>query len=289
MIWLIGKSGLLGQEIAQMLEQEKLLYIGTGHEVDITDINELKKFADEKTFSWIINCAAYTAVDNAENDFENACKLNHHALTNLALIAKEKNAKVIHISTDYVFDGKKNNKYTEEDIPNPLNIYGKSKYAGESELMKWNKSFILRISWLFGHNKNNFVKTMLNLFNSKEELKIINDQFGLPTYTKDLAQLIKIILHKNCNQYGVFHFCNSGEKISWFNFASEIYLQARNIGLINKDVKITPIPTIDYKQTALRPHNSCLSTKKIELLLQISIPSWQNALERFFEIETSLQ
>lgn len=289
MIWLIGKSGLLGQEIAQMLEQEKLLYIGTGHEVDITNINGLKKFANEKTFSWIINCAAYTAVDNAENDFDNASKLNHHALTNLALIAKEKNAKVIHISTDYVFDGKKNNKYTEEDIPNPLNIYGKSKYAGESELMKWNKSFILRTSWLFGHNKNNFVKTMLNLFNSKEELKIINDQFGLPTYTKDLAQLIKIILHKNCNQYGVFHFCNSGEKISWFDFASEIYLQARNIGLINKNIKITPIPTIDYKQTALRPHNSCLSTKKIELLLQISIPSWQNALERFFEIETSLQ
>ena len=155
--------------------------------------------------------------------------------------------------------------------------------------MKWNKSFILRISWLFGHKKNNFVKTMLNLFNSKEELKIINDQFGLPTYTKDLAQLIKIILHKNYSQYGIFHFCNSGEKISWFDFASEIYLQARNIGLINKDVKITPIPTIDYKQAALRPHNSCLSTKKIELLLQISIPSWQNALERFFEIETSLQ
>ena len=105
----------------------------------------------------------------------------------------------------------------------------------------------------------------------------------------DCPQLIKIILHKNCNQYGIFHFCNSGEKISWFDFASEIYLQARNIGLINKDVKITPIPTIDYKQAALRPHNSCLSTKKIELLLQISIPSWQNALERFFEIETSLQ
>ena len=154
--------------------------------------------------------------------------------------------------------------------------------------MKWNKSFILRTSWLFGHNKNNFVKTMLNLFNSKEELKIINDQFGLPTYTKDLAQLIKIILHKNYSQYGIFHFCNSGEKISWFDFASEIYLQARNIGLINKNIKITPIPTIDYKQAALRPHNSCLSTKKIELLLQISIPSWQNALERFFEIETSL-
>ena len=154
--------------------------------------------------------------------------------------------------------------------------------------MKWNKCFILRTSWLFGHNKNNFVKTMLNLFNSKEELKIINDQFGLPTYTKDLAQLIKIILHKNYSQYGIFHFCNSGEKISWFDFASEIYLQARNIGLINKNIKITPIPTIDYKQAALRPHNSCLSTKKIELLLQISIPSWQNALERFFEIETSL-
>lgn len=291
MIWLIGNSGLLGQEIELMLRLGGFQYIGTGHKVDITDTAAIQKFSENKSFNWIINCAAYTAVDNAENDFDNAFLLNHHAVANLVQIAKEKNAKIVHFSTDYVFDGKKSDYYTENDLPNPLNIYGKSKYAGEQTLAEWGKVFIIRISWLFGHNKNNFVKTMLNLFNTKEQIKVVNDQFGLPTYTKDLAELIKFLLQNDSAKYGLYHYCNSGEKISWFDFASEIYRQAKVLELTAKNVEIIPISTVEYRQTALRPHNSCLSANKIMQELKISVPSWQNALERclLFEKETMQQ
>lgn len=281
MIWLIGNSGLLGQEIESMLKREKFQYIGTGHQIDITNIDAIRKFSKNKNFNWIINCAAYTAVDNAENDSQNAFSLNHHALANLAQTAEEKNAKVIHFSTDYVFDGKKSSCYTEEDTPNPLAIYGKSKYAGEQALARWRKNFIIRISWLFGHNKNNFVKTMLNLFHIKEQIKIINDQFGLPTYTKDLAEAIKLLLQNESTKYGIYHYCNNGEKISWFDFALEIYQQAKDFGFTVKDIKMIPISTAEYKQTALRPHNSCLCTNKIIQELKISIPYWKNALKRY--------
>lgn len=285
MIWLIGNSGLLGQEIETMLKESDFQYAGTGHQVDITDSAAVKKFSEDKNISWIINCAAYTAVDKAENDSDNAFSLNHHALANLVRVAEEKNAKIIHFSTDYVFDGGKNGSYTENDLPNPLNVYGKSKYAGERLSAKWEKTFIIRISWLFGHNKNNFVKKMLELFGTKEEIKVINDQFGLPTYTKDLAQVIKLLLQQNSANYGIYHYCNSGEKISWFDFATEIYRQARKVGLATKEVKIIPIPTSEYKQAALRPRNSCLSANKIIHELKISIPSWKNALERFLLVE----
>ena len=284
MIWLIGNSGLLGQEIELMLKEEKLSYIGTAGQVDITDLNSLQRFAQDKNFDWIINCAAYTAVDNAEDDSYNAFNLNCHAITNISQIAKKKNAKIIHISTDYVFDGTKNNKYTEEDIPNPLNIYGKSKYAGELALT-WEKKFILRTSWLFGHNRPNFVKTMLNLFNTKKQLKVINDQFGLPTYTKDLVEIIKNIILKNFSKYGIYHCCNNGEKISWFDFTSEIYKQARELNLITQDIEISPISTEEYKQSALRPRSSCLSTNKIERELEVFIRHWKIALKHFLEKE----
>lgn len=285
MIWLIGNSGLLGQEIELMLEQERFQYIGTGHQIDITDIDTIRKFSDNNNFNWIINCAAYTAVDNAENDSQNAFLLNHHALVNLAQIAEEKNAKIIHFSTDYVFDGKKNSKYTEEDAPNPLNIYGKSKYAGELALAKWEKNFIIRISWLFGHNKNNFVKTMLTFFNTKEQIGIINDQFGLPTYTKDVVEAVKFLLQSESTKYGIYHYCNNGKKISWCDFALEIYQQAKDFGFAIKNNEIIPITTAEYKQTALRPHNSCLSANKIMQELKISIPCWENALERYLLLE----
>lgn len=285
MIWLIGNSGLLGQEIEIMLKENNFQYIGSGHQIDITDIKAIKEFSKGKNFNWIINCAAYTAVDNAENDSDNAFSLNYYALTNLVHTAAEKNAKIIHFSTDYVFDGKKNESYTENDLPNPLNIYGKSKYAGEQALAKWDKTFIIRISWLFGHNKNNFVKTMLGLFKTKEQIKVINDQFGLPTYTKDLAEVIKLLLQNNSEKYGIYHYCNSGEKISWFDFASEIYRQAINSNFPTKDIEIIPISTAKYNQSALRPHNSCMSANKIMYDLKISVPSWKDALKRFLLAE----
>ncbi len=285
MIWLIGKSGLLGQEIELMLKNENFSYISSGHEIDITNFDSLKSFSKNKQINWIINCAAYTAVDKAEEDFENAFKLNHHAVCNIIKIAAEKNAKIVHISTDYVFDGEKKSKYTEEDIPNPLNIYGKSKYEAELELNKYDKSFIFRISWLFGHNKNNFVRTMLNLFNTREEIKVINDQFGLPTYTKDFSKILEKIISTDSAEYGTYHFCNNGEKISWFDFTCEIYHQVKEIVSLTKNIKITPITTKEYKQLAERPNNSAMSTEKIKQIFGITIPSWQNALKRFLETE----
>jgi dTDP-4-dehydrorhamnose reductase len=285
MIWLIGKSGLLGQEVELMLKEKNFSYVASGHETDITDFDNLKDFSKDKQINWIINCAAYTAVDKAEEDSENAFKLNHHAVCNIIKIATEKNAKIIHISTDYVFDGNKNSKYTEDDIPNPLNIYGKSKFNAELELKEYEKSFIIRISWLFGHNKNNFVKTMLSLFNSKEEIKVINDQFGLPTYTRDLSKLLGEIISIDSAAYGIYHFCNSGEEISWFDFTSEIYRQAKDFQLLDKEVKITPITTKEYKQLAERPKKSAMSTEKIRQVFGCTPPSWQDALNHFLKKE----
>jgi dTDP-4-dehydrorhamnose reductase len=177
MIWLIGKRGMLGREVEALLDRQKRDYIATGVEVDITDIEQLKEFAANKPVSWIINCSAYTAVDKAEDEPEEAFKINADGSSNISKTAAYKNARLIHISTDYVFDGTKKGAYLETDLPNPINIYGKSKLKGETNITETTKAyFIIRTAWLYGKNGNNFVRTMLRLFKEKLEVNVVADQ-----------------------------------------------------------------------------------------------------------------
>jgi dTDP-4-dehydrorhamnose reductase len=184
MIWLIGNKGMLGTDVELSLIEERIDYIATDADVDITDINSLRTNVDGKGISWIINCSAYTAVDKAEEETEIAFSVNGDGVRNIATVAREKDAPLIHISTDYVYKGDIRGEYMEEDETAPLSIYGKSKLCGEQHLRnEWGKHFIFRLSWLYGLHGNNFIYTMLRLFKEKDEVRVVADQHGSPTYT----------------------------------------------------------------------------------------------------------
>jgi len=292
MIWLIGNRGMLGSDVEKLLKNKKFEYIATDVEVDITRYEALKDHAEDKNIEWIINCAAYTAVDKAEDERELAYKINAEGPENVARIGNDIGAKLIHISTDYVFDGQKDGAYTEDDIPNPINVYGKSKLEGEGRIKSILKNYyILRTSWLYGKNGNNFVYTMIRLFNQKDEIGVVSDQWGTPTYTKDLANAILRIVRPDSDAFGIYHFSNAGTRvesdknvevgITWYDFAEEIYRVSKECGIINSDVKIRPIKTEDYPTKAKRPKNSLLSKEKIKKTFGIEIRSWQEALKDF--------
>jgi len=284
MIWLIGNKGMLGTEVETLLKNEGLPYIATDQEIDISNIDELQKFAQSKPINWIVNCAAYTAVDKAEDEPELAFKINADGPQNIAAIAKQKGAKLIHISTDYVFDGTKKDAYTETDAPNPLGVYGASKLLGEDNIKKTlNEYFILRTAWLYGKYGNNFVYTMLRLFKERDEIRVVGDQYGSPTYAPDLAVAILAILHCNSDAYGIYHFTNEG-KITWYDFAREIHRicnLTQNTKL--KTQNLRNILSKDYPIKAKRPQNSCLSKKNIEKTFNINIRPWQNGLNDFLK------
>jgi dTDP-4-dehydrorhamnose reductase len=285
MIWLIGNKGMLGSDVEKLLKEINLKYWATGKEVDITDYKALEKYGRDKKIEWIINCAGYTQVDKAEEEEEKAFSLNQVGVQNISLFCSKRKIRLIHISTDYVFDGKKNlaDSYSEEDKPNTLGIYGKSKLAGEREIKNiLNSYFIIRTAWLYGENGSNFVYTMLKLFKERHTVKVVEDQWGSPTYTRDLAEAIIRIVRSDSNQYGVYHFTNEGIT-TWYKFAKEIYRHAKEIGLIdrNKEVSIMPINTVDYPTQAVRPINSILSKEKIKQTFNFEIRTWNEALEEF--------
>ena len=281
MIWLIGNRGMLGSEVETLLIRQKWDYVATDMEVDITDIGQLNQFAADKQISWIINCAAYTSVERAEDESEIAFKINTDGPSNIAQIALEKNARLIHISTDYVFDGTKEGAYVETDLPNPISVYGISKFKGETNIAETVKAhFIIRSAWLYGKNGNNFVHTMLNLFKEKTEVSIVADQWGSPTYAYDLAAAVIRIIDMNPTTFGLYHFTNEG-KINWYQFATEIYNLAKNEGLINRSVRVLPIETGQYPMKAKRPANACLSSEKISRDFNISLKPWKESLAHF--------
>ena len=282
MIWLIGNRGMLGTEVEELLKTQGLNYIASDQEVDITNIDELQKYSEQKPISWIINCAAYTAVDKAEDEPDLAFKLNAAGPLNIAKTTKTKNAKLIHISTDYVFDGAKKDAYTEKDTPNPINIYGASKYQGERNIRETiEEYFILRTSWLYGKNGNNFVHTMLRLFKKQDEVRIVNDQWGSPTYAVDLAKMIVEIINRNSDQYGMYNFTNEGST-NWYEYANHILRLAQSNGLTTSKNSIIPITTEQYPTKAKRPHNSRLSKKVITGTFAFDIRKWDIALEEYF-------
>jgi dTDP-4-dehydrorhamnose reductase len=272
-ILVTGADGQLGNEIQSLavkFPNYEMIYTDLPN-LDITDKSNLYKNLEDIQPSIILNCSAYTAVDKAESEPELAHRVNALALKNLGEISQIKNIYLVHISTDFVFDGEKSSPYTEEDTTNPLGIYGKSKLEGEKILLSMKpESWVIRTSWLYSSYGKNFVKTMIQLGKSKPELGVIFDQVGTPTYAKDLAYVILNSLPIRPN--GIYHF--SGEGVaSWYDFARKI-LKIKGI-----ETNVKPIETSEYPTPAKRPRFSVLNKKKIKSDLQIEIPHWEDSLE----------
>jgi dTDP-4-dehydrorhamnose reductase len=279
MIWLIGNRGMLGSDVEILLKRHSCAHLVSDIEIDITDYSALHNFAGRQNIGWIINCSAYTSVDAAETEAEKAFTINADGVKNIAMAAADVGASLVHISTDYVFDGNKSGPYTEEDSPNPIGVYGQSKLAGEWNITSvMNQYFILRTAWLYGPQGNNFVRTMLRLFREREEVRVVADQWGSPTFTKDLAAAIITIVTRSSSHYGIYNFTNEG-RISWYDFSLEIYSLARRYGIIGHEVHIVPISTPEYPTRAKRPMNSYLSKEKIRRDLDIECRPWREALD----------
>jgi dTDP-4-dehydrorhamnose reductase len=284
---------MLGTELSRLLEKSGLPFIGTDREVDITDIAALTASAEKQPAKWIINCAAYTAVDKAEDDAEICRALNTRGAANIAAVANSTTisnsggAKLIHISTDYVFDGNGNRPYREDDATAPTGVYGLTKRDGETAVLENNPySYIIRTAWLYGKHGSNFVHTMLRLMNERDEVKVVNDQRGSPTWTFDLASVI-ITLIKAADSgkeipFGIYHFTNEGN-ITWFDFAKEIYKQGREQGRITKECAVNPCTSAEYPAKVKRPAFSVLDKSKIKAALGIKIPAWDESLKEFIK------
>ena len=275
-ILVTGSMGQLGSEIKELSSNYNYnFFFTTRDDIDITSKDSIKEFYQTNSINVIINCAAYTAVDKAESDMENADLVNRKAVKKLSIVAKELNIKLIHISTDYVFDGKNFKPYVEEFQTNPQSIYGKTKLDGENEIRDINplNSIIIRTSWVYSYYGNNFVKTMLRLGKEKEELGVIFDQVGTPTYAKDLAITILDIIPQIDNQkVEIYNYSNEGV-LSWYDFAKEIMKMAK------LNCKINPIETYQYPTPAKRPHFSLLNKSKIKSKFNLEIPYWKDGLD----------
>ncbi len=283
MIWVIGCKGMLGTQVCQCLAKNNLEYTGTDREVDITNYAALKEFTKNKNISWIINCAAFTDVNAAESNETAASLLNSTAPGNIATVASESGAKIIHISTDYVFDGNGKKPYKESDETNaPLGVYGRTKLAGEKAVILNTKEYyIIRTAWLYGWAGKNFVYTMIRAMNKNDSVKVVNDQTGTPTFAYDLAEcILKIICNDNV-PYGIYHFSNLG-KITWYDFTVAIKKYAVKAGLLkNKKCIVLPCKTEDYPTPAKRPEYSVLCKDKIQKALGYRIPKWKKSLKVF--------
>ena len=283
MVWLIGCKGMLGTEIARQLKNSNIDYIGTDIDVDITKLEVLEDFANKNPkIDWIINCSAYTAVDKAEDDKDFANLLNNIGPKNISSVAKKINAKMIHISTDYVFDGTGNIPYTEDMDVKPIGVYGQTKADGEKSVIDSGcEYYIFRTAWLYGYDGKNFVYTMLKLMESKQELSVVSDQKGTPTFAGDLANcVIKTITSKNQIPCGIYHCTDLGE-ITWYDFACEIYKQGKATGKLSNECKINPCSTDEFPTKAKRPAYSVLSKEKIQQVLGITLPMWNESLNVF--------
>jgi dTDP-4-dehydrorhamnose reductase len=282
MFWLVGNRGMLGSDVETLLVEKNKPFVSSDQDVDIADEGAIKRFTRGKEIEWVINCAAYTDVDRAERERNRAFSVNSRGACNLAAEARRLGAKIVHISTDYVFDGTKEGAYTEEDTPNPLGVYGKSKLEGENSIRETIEEFyILRTSWLYGKHGSNFVNTTLRLLDEKDTVRVVSDQWGSPAYTKDLAKVILHLIAVDNKNYGTYHFSGEG-KTNWYEFSKEIYSVAKDFRILRKDVTVVPIPTSEYKTDAKRPTNSYLSKEKIKSVLKIDVPLWQESLRSYF-------
>ena len=274
MIIVTGITGQLGYDVAAELERRGEDFIATTRkELDLNDEKSIKDFITRHSPSAVIHCAAYTAVDKAESEAELALTINGLSTRYMAEVCREVGAKLLYPSTDYVFGGDGNRPYEINDEKTPCNVYGKSKLLGEDSVRAINRQhFIVRISWVFGKNGKNFVKTMLNLAAKNKKVRVVMDQIGSPTYTKDLAPLLVDMIHTE--KFGTYHATNEGF-CSWADFAKEIFKQAK------KDVEVEEIFTSDYPLPARRPFNSRLSKKSLDDAGFKRLPTWQDAVKRY--------
>lgn len=281
-ILVTGGNGQLGQELQKIITLQKYpnynFIFSDVDTLDITDKTQIRAFVNEYNINIVVNAAAYTAVDKAETEADLAYSINEIGASNLAEIAREFDLLLIHISTDYVFDGISVNPYKTTDAPNPLSVYGKSKLAGEIAITNSGcRSVIIRTSWLYSEFGHNFVKTIIKLIKEKKELNVVNNQIGAPTYAGDLAALILKFIEKKIDLKGcnIYHYANEGV-ISWYDFAVEI------VKLSKSDCKINPIPAELYPSKTARPQYSVFDLSKIKNELEIEIPDWKESLKKMF-------
>ena len=274
-VWVTGYTGQLGYDVCRVLEERGIAYVGTGSgDCNITDAAAVEAFFAKEQPDAVIHCAACTAVDRAEDEPEKAYAVNETGTRNIAAVCSKANAKMLYISTDYVFPGTGETPYEPDDEKGSLNVYGKSKLAGElavQELLA--RYYIVRISWVFGKNGNNFVKSMLRLAETRNELSVVADQIGSPTYTADLAPLLCDMIMTD--KYGVYHATNEGF-CSWAEFAEEIFRAA------GKEVRVKHIATEEYPVKATRPLNSRMSKECLDEAGFVRLPEWQDAVRRYF-------
>lgn len=287
-ILVTGSKGQLGSEI-EILSNNYKEYKFFFHDIDtldLTDYSLLEEFFKNYRPLFLVNCAAYTAVDKAEKEKELAFRLNAEVPGKLAELCQKYAAKLIHISTDYVFDGKNYRPYKENDVPNPLSVYAKSKFDGENRILEFNNSIIIRTSWLYSTTGNNFIKTMLKIGKEKKEISVVYDQIGSPTYAADLADAVLKIIHSAVTSEknfvpGIYHYSNEGV-CSWYDLAVEIF---RIAGI---DCKVRPIESKEYPLPAKRPLYSILNKNKIKSTFKLEIPHWKDSLGKFFKTYKSI-
>lgn len=283
---LIGAKGMLAQMVSKVAPPNYELIALDLPEFDLTDRQQVLAVLGEWRPQVILNCAAFTNVDGCETQQELANQVNGTGVGYLAAAAKELGATLVHISTDYVFDGKKGQPYREDDAPNPQSAYGRSKLLGEEEIARsgLERFFILRTSWLYGPGGNNFVETMIRLAREREELRVVADQVGSPTFTRDLATAIFRLLavETPAKHYGIYHVANSGE-CSWHEFAQEIVLLAQKAGEPVKAQRVLPIKTEDYPLPAPRPAYSVFSKEKYTQVTGQQLPDWRDSLSSYID------
>ncbi len=280
-ILITGSSGQLGQCIEKIKKNypELQLYFASSEAFDITKNEEVQRFFKDKSFNFVVNCAAYTNVEQAEKEPEKAFLVNATGALNLAKVCKEYNITLIHISTDYVFDGAKKTPYVEEDSPNPINEYGKSKLAGEQYIKETlEKYFIIRTSWLYSEFGHNFFKTIMKKSETERELTITTSETGTPTNANDLAKFLLDLIFDDHQKYGLYHFSNLGEA-TWYDFAKEI------LRVSGKLEDIILKKTDNYSTFAQRPKYSVLSKQKANTTFDSNIPDWKESINKLIRFE----
>lgn len=281
-ILVTGANGQLGRSMRRLAEKyPQFDFVMTDvEELDICNNAAVMSFVEEKKPDFIVNCAAYTAVDNAEDNEPLCTKLNCEAVRNIGQAAQTVGARVIHISTDYVFNGRNFQPYTEDDEPNPASVYGRTKLAGEIALQaSCRESVIIRTAWLYSEFGKNFVKTMLRLCRERDEIRVVFDQIGTPTYAGDLAQAVmSVVVSAEAGNFapGIYHFTNEGV-CSWYDFTVKI------VEIAGLSCRVVPIETKDYPSKAERPHFSVLNKSKIKSTYGIDIPHWETSLRKMLE------
>ena len=282
-VWVVGCHGMLGCELMEVLSAAGIPCVGTGRERDITDTAGIAAFVRGQRFAWIVNAAAYTAVDRAEDEPEQAQSLNALGAENLAHAATTSSARLIQLSTDYVFDGTGRQPYTEEDPVSPVGVYARTKAEGERRVVvACPEAVILRTAWLYGRHGPNFVHTLLRLLRERQRVTVVDDQYGTPTHTASLCRVILALMSHCPHVNGLYHVTDGGEA-TWFSFATAIAAEAARLGLVPGTCRVEPCTTAAYPTRARRPPYSVLSQKKITALLGVAPTPWRLALANFLQ------